>query len=39
MHVMLFLFEQTTPMSNHSDDDGLHEGLGSHEFLASAEEK
>lgn len=39
-HVMPFLFEQTAPMSNHSgDDDGLHEELGWHEFLASAERK
>jgi len=35
---MPFLSEHMAPMSNHSGDgDGLHEELGWHEFLASAE--
>lgn len=39
MPAMPFLFKQTAPMSPHSGDEGLHEDLGHHESLDSAERK
>lgn len=39
VHAMPFLFKQTAPMSPHSGDEGLHEELGQHESLNSAERK
>lgn len=39
VHAMPSLFKQTSPMSPHSGDEGLHEELGQHESLNSAERK